>query len=448
MPEPDPEKKMPRKIPFLTIPTVGLIVAGLLFSAPSPGEAGTWPGAATSKLENGLNIILRPVPSATGVALLILFDIGEDHDPAGSSGLAHLVEHIYFTAAAGPRRSQDFQEFVSRHPLGWNAQAGSRYTVLATVFPPENIEAELAEAASRLKDLRVTGNDLNREKPRVIAELRNMYAGLPVLAGLNHGRELVRPSLNGGRKGGKENEVAAIALAQVQDRLSSFYKPANATLVLAGSFVEQKTRLLIGRLFSDIPKGKKPPEISRGEKPLKEADRFLELRLSQPGATPLAFLVFRVAEPQYPLYAAFLLLAARLNNQAWKLGAGSLTLHFAPLDDPEVLGISAALKPGESGKAAIARLREFVRDSMGQPKRAADVFAAKNLFGFFLGFPGFPEGLFSQNLYGLAFSLARRQQLDIDGIRLASLIEKVSAEDLSSAARIFEAKNSAAVIIK
>ncbi|HEX9902596.1 MAG TPA: insulinase family protein [Acidobacteriota bacterium] len=436
------------KIRFLTIPTVGLIAAGLLLYAPRSGGAGISSGAATSNLENGLAIILRPVPSATSVALVVLFDVGEDQDPAGSSGLAHLVEHIYLTAAAGPRKSQDFQEFVSGHPLGWNAQTGSRYTVLATVFPPENTEAELAEAASRLKDLRVTGNDLSREKPRVIAELRNMYAGLPVLAGLNHGRELVRPSLNGGRKGGRENEVAAITLAQVRDRLSSFYKPANATLVLAGSFVEQKTRLLIGRLFADIPKGKKISEIPRGEKPLKEADRFLELRLNQPGASPLAFLVFRVPEPKDQLYPAFLLLAARLNNQAWRLGAGSLTLHFAPLDDPEVLGISAALKPGESGKAAVARLREFVRESIPGPIKPADIFAAKNFFGFFLGFPGLPEAVFSQNIYGLAFSLARRQQLDIDGIRLASLIEKVSTEDLSSATPIFETKNSAAVIIK
>jgi zinc protease len=399
-------------------------------------------------LGNGLHVILKPVPSATSVALVVLFDIGEDQDPAGSSGLAHLVEHIYLTAASGSRKSRNFQEFVAGYPLGWNAQTGSRYTVLATVFPPESMEAELAEAASRLMDLRVTENDLNREKPRVIAELRNMYAGLPVPAGLNHGREMVRPSPNGGRKGGRENEVAAITLAQVRDRLSSFYKPANATLVLAGCLVEQKSRLLIGRLFADIPKGKKTPEILRGEKPIKEADRFLDLRLNQPGATPLAFLVFRVPEPKDPPYPAFLLLAARLNNQAWKLGAGSVTVHFTPLDDPEVLAIRAALRPGESGKAAVARLRNFVRESIRGPKRPADVLAAKNTFGFFLGFPGFPEAAFSQNLYGLAFSLARRQQLALDGIRLGNLIEKVSGEDLSSAARIFEDKNSAVVIIK
>jgi zinc protease len=440
------EKKMRKKVRRLIILTFGLIMAGSFFFAPGPAKA--LPAAATTKLENGLHIILKPVPSATSVALVVLFDIGEDQDPAGSSGLAHLVEHIYLTAAAGSRRSRNFEEFVSSYPLGWNAQTGSDYTVLATVFTPGNIEAELAEAAARLKGLHAAENDLNREKPRVIMELRNMYAGLPALAGLNNGRELVRPSPNGGRKGGRENEVAAITLAQIRDRLSTFYKPANATLVLAGSFVEKKTRSLVERLFVDIPRGKESPEIPPGKKPLQKTARQLELRCDRPGAGPLAFLVFRAPGPKDPLYPAFLLLASRLTTRAWKLGAGSLTLHFAPLDDPEVLGISTAFRTGETGKAAVARLREFVRVSIRQPKGPADVLAAKNVFGFFLGFPGFPEAAFSQNLYGLAFSLARRQQLDIDGIRLRNMIEKVSREDFSSASRLFEDKNSAAVIAK
>ena len=56
---------------------------------------------APYKLENGLTIILRPVPMANQVALVVLYNLGDDHDPVGKSGRAHLLAHLYFTAAAG-----------------------------------------------------------------------------------------------------------------------------------------------------------------------------------------------------------------------------------------------------------------------------------------------------------------------------------------------------------
>ena len=439
---------MSKKARPMAGPAAVLIAAGLLFSAPALARTMAARPGATVALENGLAVILRPVPSASSVALVVLFDIGEDQDPAGASGLAHLVEHLYLTAAAGSEKSRNFEDFVARHPLGWNAQTGNRYTALSVVFPPENLEAELSEAAARMKDIRVAAGDLDREKPRVIQELANMYGGIPVLAGLNCGRQVARPSPSGGRKGGRENEVAAITLDQVKDRLSSYYRPANATLVLAGAMSAQNVPPLISRLFTDLPRGKKIPEIPSAKNSPREAGRIRKIAHNKPDAAGLAFLVFAAPQPAEPLYPAFLLLAARLNLKAWRSGGNSSTLHFAPLDDPEILGISTPLRPAEDGKAAINRLRIFVSESLRQPKNPADVAAAKNFYGFFFGFPGFPEAAFSQNLYGLAFSLARRHQLKIDGTRLADALGNVTAEDLSAAARLFGVDNSAAVVVE
>jgi len=43
-------------------------------------------------LDNGLRVALRPVSGAADVAVLVLYDVGELHDPPGKSGLGHLVE--------------------------------------------------------------------------------------------------------------------------------------------------------------------------------------------------------------------------------------------------------------------------------------------------------------------------------------------------------------------
>src|SRR5262249_466956 len=154
---------------------------------------------------------------AKDTALVVLFSVGGDQDPANRSGLSHLVEHVYVTAAAGKEKSRSANEIIQHYPKGWNAQTGDRYTVIATVFPGSDLEKELQDAAGRMGDLHITESDLEREKPRVVEELANMFGRIPSLGACNRARELVRPTPNQGRKGGIPEQVQSLSLHDVQD---------------------------------------------------------------------------------------------------------------------------------------------------------------------------------------------------------------------------------------
>ena len=123
-----------------------------------------------------------------------MYSIGSDHDPEGRSGLAHAIEHLYVTAAAGDRKARTSEELFAKYPAGANGQTGDRYTVIATVFPKRELDHELGDAAARMVDLRVTAADLDRERPRLLEEVANMFEGFPALAAMNNARELVRPT--------------------------------------------------------------------------------------------------------------------------------------------------------------------------------------------------------------------------------------------------------------
>src|SRR5262249_21769240 len=137
--------------------------------ARAPAQASPAPGKF--QLDNGLTVRIRPIQAAGNVALLVLYKVGGDHDPAGRSGLAHVVEHLYVTAAAGAEPGRTADEFFRRYRAGCNAQTGDRYTVFATVFPKGDLEKELADAAGRMGDLRITAADLDREKKRLLDEV-------------------------------------------------------------------------------------------------------------------------------------------------------------------------------------------------------------------------------------------------------------------------------------
>ena len=192
------------------------------------------------KLNNGLTVILRPVPTADKVALVVLFGLGGEHDPIGKSGMVHLLEHLYVTAAAGETPARNVRQFVERYPAGWNAQTGLDFTVIAGVVEPIQIIEELTDVAARMNDLRITEADLEREVPRVVEELESMYGGTPWLAGLNHTRTQLNPIPQGGQHGGAPTHLQTITLNELQQ--------------FGRTTINQTTRFLLSQANLTFPK--------------------------------------------------------------------------------------------------------------------------------------------------------------------------------------------------
>ena len=67
-----------------------------------------------------------------------------------------MTEHFYVTSATEKTPARDVNQYMRAYPDGWNAQTGDNYTVIATVFKPDQLDAELVDAADRMKQLTVT----------------------------------------------------------------------------------------------------------------------------------------------------------------------------------------------------------------------------------------------------------------------------------------------------
>src|SRR5690349_4628961 len=108
-----------------------LIAIGLILSIVLPStDAAAQQKSDRYQLENGLTVILCPVTGAVETALVVMYSMGGDQDPKGMSGLAHLIEHAYVTAAAGSEKARTADEFANRYNGAWNAQTGDRHTLI------------------------------------------------------------------------------------------------------------------------------------------------------------------------------------------------------------------------------------------------------------------------------------------------------------------------------
>lgn len=394
-------------------------------------EAG---GVQTHRLDNGLSVIFYPIDRGEQIALVVLYAIGEDHDPAEKCGLGHLTEHVYVTAAAGDIPARTVDEFMRRYPNAWNAQTGADYTVFATVFPANRLDMELSESAARMRDLRPTAADVEREKPRLLQELHNMYEGSLPLAAMNHARQRVHPSAIGHRKGGLPDHVARLTIEDVTMWWSKHYKPRNATLVLAGAFDPMRAQELVDRAFGSIPTGEIPPNPRAPTPPKLGGEEIATFTSTGPHAQGHACIALSAPEPDSENYAGCLVLVSRMWMRSGTFG-GKPQVTFSVLDDPTLIAVSQPIAAGATAEEAIKELRSFLDETIAKPLDPVEKNAAINNLGPLLGLVDFPPMMFTQNLYGVAFSIGRRAQLGIDASQVAAKLKGLTSEDLATAAR-------------
>ena len=400
------------------------------------------------KLPNGLTVLMRPVAGATQVTVVTLMGIGNDHDPAGKSGLAHLVEHLYVCSAAGTTPARTADAFMQAYSLGWNAQTGDDYTVFATVCRPDGLAGELTDAAARLRELQVTEAELQREKARLLAELESMYGGTTPLASRNLARQHVRPGPDSTRRGGVVEQVKAITLEDVTDRLRRYYKPCNAVIVLAGDFKVAQATALVESLLTRLPAGEAAPVPAALRAPKVGQRVTSTAEPTRAGAKTSVCVAVPAPGPSDPAYPAFLVLVTRLILAAGQNSSGA-QVAFAPIDDPAFLSISAeAANPQEAAEAA-DRLDGLLNSVCGKPLEPSDVEGAVNGLGVMLGLTEMPDAAWAMNTYALAYSVGRRHQMHIEPARLRQAVQNLTPEQFHAQAQeLLGAWNRVAVTVQ
>lgn len=433
---------MPNNTKYTILITIACV---LLTAAPMSAET---PGPY--KLDNGLTVILRPIPTVNKVAFVVLFNLGSDHDPVGKSGMAHLLEHFYVTAAAGETPARDAKQFMERYPAGWNAQTGLDFTVIGGVVEADQFGAELKDVAARMNDLRITEADLTREVPRVLLELESMYGGSPWLAGLNHTRAQVYPMPQGGQHGGVPAHVETITLDESQQFWKDYYKPNNAILIIAGKFDVAEARKSIHENFSQIPSGKLPPTKPPTPEAKTGGVHRVNVKPMLKNATGVAAIGYAAPSIESKEYAPFLIVVSRLlSSVKFTFQVGKVQpIYYAPLMDSTTIALQTELSDPQDTESVLNQLDQHLHTALTSKLTPQDKQQTRNTITGLLGKVDNPIFWSGQDLYGFAFIVGRQYQLQIDSDALSDAVQGVTDADIQLlATSIFAPEKRATVII-
>jgi predicted Zn-dependent peptidase len=312
-----------------------LVLAAALVSR-SALAADTVPGAPRFPLEryrlaNGLEVLLHEDHTVPLAYVSVWYHAGSGVDLPGKSGLAHLCEHMMFEGSRHVKPGEHFQVLgVAGNPDANATTAQSRTNYFETV-PAHQLETVLWLESDRMSYL-VAGLDQARfdnQREVVRNERRQRYENAAFGPELFAIAEALYPEGHPYRHLtiGRHDDLQGETLADAAAFMRKWYRPSNATLLIAGDFDRVATKAMVEKWFATLPGGGARPGQQRLAIPVLAAPRrkvvydpFTNLsRIHYIWPTPVK--AYTDADLTLDMLAA--VLARRPTGRLWALTAGS-----------------------------------------------------------------------------------------------------------------------------
>jgi zinc protease len=224
-------------------------------------------------LPNGLQVIAVPSSASPTVSVQVWYHVGSKDDPEGRSGFAHLFEHLMFKTTAH-LKSEQFDRMTEDVGGANNAFTSNDVTGYTDLVPSNHLEVLLWAEAERMSNLKVVQANFVSERAVVEEEYRERVLASPYGRFANaipKAAYQVHPYRRPGI--GSIEDLEAATLADVVAFHATYYRPDNATLVVAGDFDPKQLDAWVDRYFARVPRPATPVPRVTATEPAWTADR-------------------------------------------------------------------------------------------------------------------------------------------------------------------------------
>ena len=317
------------------------------------------------QLDNGLTVIVNEDHKAPVVAVSVWYNVGSKDEPKGSTGFAHLFEHLMF----GGSENSPVSHIQAVQAAGATALNGTTWFDRTNYFqtvPTAALEYTLYLESDRMGHLlgQVSQEVLDLQRGVVQNEKRqgdNQPYGMTYYATL----EALFPEGHPYRHStiGSMADLDAASMQTVRQWFIDNYGPNNAVLVLSGDITEPQARELVNKYFGHIPAGAvntpAQADIPTLAAPVSQTlhDRVAQTRVSRNWAVP-----GMLHEDAVPLSVAASVLgglaSSRLDNTLVRgdQNATSVSASNSPFQRVGMFSYSVSVKPGQDHEAVAAKM--------------------------------------------------------------------------------------------
>jgi predicted Zn-dependent peptidase len=345
------------------------LAAALFLSLPglptaAAGERPTKLVYTSTKLENGLWVVLHEDHSTPIAHVSVTYHVGSKNERAGRTGFAHLFEHLMFQGSKNVAQDQH-QSYIASIGGESNASTTDDSTNYWETVPAHYLPLALWLEADRMASLRVEESAFARERSVVKEERRQRIDSPPYgrLAEIVYDATFTTHPYKH-QTIGSMADLEAARIEDVREFFETYYVPENAVLVIAGDFEPKATMEMVQRYFGRVPKAKKPVPRDIPSEPAQTAERRLTVYEDVPlPAVVVAHHITYDGHPDsYPLHIVNKVLSDGNSSRIYRslvyekrlalgaFGGGNIVEH------PNLFFATAVVQPGQTTEAAIAAL--------------------------------------------------------------------------------------------
>jgi len=129
-------------------------------------------------LENGVRIVLAPMPQAQSVTVALMYAAGSRYETRETNGIAHFAEHMFFKGTENRPSSREIAGEIDAIGGEFNAFTGKEYTGYYVRAAAEHRDTALDVLVDMLRHSKFEAEEIEREKGVIIEEM-NMYFDTP-----------------------------------------------------------------------------------------------------------------------------------------------------------------------------------------------------------------------------------------------------------------------------
>ena len=246
-------------------------------------------------LDNGAKVLVVEEHKAPVATFQIWYRVGSRDEPAGQSGISHLLEHMMFkgTPRYGP---SVLSKIVQKNGGTNNAYTTKDYTAYFEILASDRITLATELEADRMRNLLLDQKEFTSEKNVVMEERRLRYEDDPqnslfeeVVAMALKVHPYQRPVI------GWMSDLQSIGRDDLASYYQKYYAPWNALIIVVGDVESDAIVEKIRASFEDIPAGQPVKKI-----PFTEPEQRGERRVLLKKEAELPFLVAAYHVPRFP----------------------------------------------------------------------------------------------------------------------------------------------------
>jgi zinc protease len=352
---------------------------------PAPSFVREMGGIEEYRLPNGLQVLLFPDATQTTTTVNITYRVGSRHEAPGEYGMAHLLEHMLFK---GTQRQNDLPGEFAKRGIRFNGTTTVDRTNYFGSFNanPDTLAFLLDLEADRMVNSRVAKEDLDKEMTVVRNEFeRGENNPIQVLvARVNSATYTWHPY--GKVPIGPKSDIENVPIEKLQAFYKRFYRPDNATLLIAGQFDKAATLALVGKHFGLLAKPAEPVPVPYTVEPAQDGERSVMVR--RVGGQPILLANYHIPAVSHPdtapLIVYGLLMSLQPSGQLYKQFVETTLALAAGIGgiggvDPGAVNAFAFLPPGADVDKIQAQWLDLVEGRSQKPFEESELTRVRDI---------------------------------------------------------------------